>query len=465
VNGLIEAIKEQNQVIATLLQKEQMHTKQPAVPLHGIGGIFSGPGLERDVITAHVRPMGILSVLPRIPTVTEDPRFAAITGWTDVTGSEPTDPCDDAPYGYIKGCNLTARFGLIRRDTKEIDIGKVGLIRNRGDYTDLVLRGRVLGLQNLVPSNLNEEQVLNILTMSEMIGAGVQAERRLNIAAWQGTVAANLFPGLDVQIATGQKDADTGQLCPALDSKIMDFNYGAVDGASPDIVEYLSAMEYYLRNNARRMGLEPVKWIVVMRPELWQVLSAVWPCRYITNRCTDLSGNTVAVINDDTNTRMRDDMRNRMVIPINGTEYPVVEDDGIYEHSSGNDDNLAPGEFASSIYMVPLTVTGNFPVCYLEYLDYRRSAIDNALLRGLVNWFWTDDGMFMWSATFRKSCFTLHLRMEPRIVLRTPHLAGKLQHVKYSPLEHLRSPHPDSDYFVDGGVSAPRTSTTYAAWL
>ena len=35
-----------------------------AITLHDGGGIFSGPGLERDVITAHIRPQGILSVLP-----------------------------------------------------------------------------------------------------------------------------------------------------------------------------------------------------------------------------------------------------------------------------------------------------------------------------------------------------------------------------------------------------------------
>lgn len=47
-----------------------------ATLLFGQGGIFSTPGIEPDVITAHVRPQGILTELPRFPSVFEQPRFA-----------------------------------------------------------------------------------------------------------------------------------------------------------------------------------------------------------------------------------------------------------------------------------------------------------------------------------------------------------------------------------------------------
>ena len=45
---------------------------------------------------------------------------------------------------------------------------------------------------------------------------------------------------------------------------------------------------------------------------------------------------------------------------------------------------------------VPLTITGNFPVTYMEYLDYRQAASDVALLRGRED-FWTDGGMWAWA--------------------------------------------------------------------
>ena len=126
---------------------------------------------------------------------------------------------------------------------------------------------------------------------------------------------------------------------------------------------------------------------------------------------------------------------------------------------------LLPGEYASSIYFVPLTITGSFPVTYMEYLDYRMAQPDMALLPGHVPEFWSDDGVFMWAYEGIKYCFKLTARTEQRVVLRTPQLAGKLQHVKYTPLQHLREPYPDSPYWEDGGVSLRPDETKYAVWL
>ena len=73
-----------------MLAKNQSHEKNtPALfgthtELHGNGSLFGSTPIERDVITAHIRPHGLYSALPRIPTVFTDPRFASITGYTDV---------------------------------------------------------------------------------------------------------------------------------------------------------------------------------------------------------------------------------------------------------------------------------------------------------------------------------------------------------------------------------------------
>ena len=71
--------------------------------------------------------------------------------------------------------------------------------------------------------------MLNIITMSEMVIVGVNAERKLVEDIWQGTVAAGTFPGLDVQIATGHVDAISGTACTAVDSDVKSFNYNNVD--------------------------------------------------------------------------------------------------------------------------------------------------------------------------------------------------------------------------------------------
>lgn len=452
-------------VIGDVLETKTAATSQNANKLHGAGGLFESPALEREVISAHISPRGIGSVLPMIPTVYEDPRFGAITGFTDVTGSEVTAVCADAPYGYMKGAMLTARFGLLRRDTNTIDMGKTMLRASRGDHTDLMLAGRLLGMDNLKPGDLDEAGVLSLLTKAEMIGVGVQAERKLSRDMWQGVLNQNnAFPGFDVQIATGQKDADSGVAAPALDSDVKDFNYDLVGGTGRDIVEYLSMLEFYLRNNAEGMGLDPVSWVVAMRPELWFELSAVWPCSYLSSKC-HLAGSTTnpIVINDNANVAMRDAMRNGKYIEINGNRYPVVTDFGIYEATNITTASLNPGQYASSIYMIPLTIQGNMPVTYREYLNYSLAQPNTALLNGTEE-FWTDGGIFSWAVEHVKWCYKLALRSEQRVVLRTPQLAGKIQRVKYSPLQHVRTPYPDDPYFKDGGVSVRGHTFGQAVW-
>jgi hypothetical protein len=160
-------------------------------------------------------------------------------------------------------------------------------------------------------------------------------------------------------------------------------------------------------------------------------------------------------------------MQSGNYIDINGRRYPVVVDDGIHEASSGIHDpngNLLPGEYASSIYMVPLTIAGNFPVTYRQFLDYRLGGDDANLLRGNAT-FWTDRGQYSWALEQIKWCYKLSLKTEQRVVLRTPQIAGRIDHVKYSPLQHLRSHDPDSPYWADGGVSVRTGGTTYAVWL
>lgn len=432
-------------------------TAQSATPLHGIGGIFSTSGLDREVITAHVRPRGIASVIPAIASIDERPKFGIITGYSATTGEEPENACEDAPSGYMKSCVLTNQFGLVRRDTKTIDFDKTMVRINRGDFTDLRLVGSVLGLSGLNPRALNQDQILSVITMSEMVGAAIQAERKLVKDFWQGTIGTTGSNGLDVQINTGIVDADTGVPCPAVDSDVKDFTYANIDGSDgKSIVEHVTMLEYYIFHNAERMGLTPFTGAFVMRPELWAELSAIWPCQYNTNRCaTAVMGNNSQVIIDGRENQAEiNAMRANMTIQVNGRTYPVIIDDGIVEETPGDGNPLAGGEYASSIYFVPLTVSGGFNVLYREYLDYN-SGVANAnvaLLRG-ANTFWTDGGMYAWAYEQLKFCYKLALKTEQRIILRTPQLAGRIQNVKYAPLQHLRSPFSESPYFFDGGVS------------
>lgn len=471
---------EVNELIAALqaVEKQQtqgLATKAPANTHNGtlltqLGGMFTIAGMDRALISTHIAPMGLGASLPVLSSNLDDPRFGLITGFGPTSGSEPVYPCDDAPIGYMKSGTLTAQFGRVMGQTATIEIDKI-LHQARTASTGLQLINEQLGAGSILPAN-DLNAVLNNVVRAEMVGVGVQLERKLAKMLWQGTPSANTahggykeFPGLDAQIATGQKDAESNTLLPSVDSMIFNFN-ASVDSTTQDIVEHISAMEFHLRNKADRSGLSPVQWVIVMRPELFFELTAIWACRYMTDRCGDLSGNQVVTLNDDTAVRMRDEMRNGNFLLVNGRRIPVITDDGIYEANSTNATGLARGEFKSSIYFVPLRIRGNFAATYWEHVDYRNIGAQLSVLGEGASKapFWSEGGRMLWVYRENGFCFDLQVKMEPRIILRTPQLAGKIQNVKYAPFLHMQSPFPESPYFLNGGVSTRSVGTSYAVW-
>lgn len=467
---LLKVLEGQGDLIKSILDKDASSTPN-AMPLHGNGGLWAISGLDREVINAKIEPFGIGSILPYIPSSDTTPVFGAVLGIVSHGQARITNPCADAPTGYVKGGTLTAKFGLTRFDTNTIDLMEVALRKNRGDFKDLILKGGLIGDGSMTPQSIrsmSDREFFSNVVAAEMMIAGVNAQRELSEDMWQGTVAEGAFPGLDSQITTGHVDVETGATMPALDSKLYNFNYNAVDGSSPDIVEIMAAMEHYLYFNAQHMGFLPVKWAIVMRPELWEEVTKVWVCKYFTNGCgEDSVGGSIVHVNDGAAAELRDRIRSAHVITINGRQYPVIEDTGVHQYDWDNDsDNLDEGEFASSISFVPLSVQGGgFKTTYMEYLDY--SAAENML--GMIKagrMFWTDGGMYSWSIEDEKGwCAKLGLRSQQRVILRTPQLAGKIQKVKYSPIMPTRSPYPGDKYFADGGVSMRAKDTQNSVWL
>lgn len=468
------------------MQTKTANTTNTAPLLFGNTGLFTTQGLESDLITAYVRPQGIAQVLADrghiFPSIMEQPILGLITGIQDDGGAAVADPCDDAPTGYIKGCNLFFQFGRLQFDTATIEFDRIFTQLNSGVNTDLMLHGRLLGMDMVnSPRGLSDSDVVNIVVGAEMVKVGMLMQRGsgnqqgLTVQMWQGNPALATagggyipFPGLAVQITTGHVDATTNTTCPAVDSDVKDFDYGNISGAgADDIVWYVSTMEQYLRHNAVRMGLDPVEWVIVMRPELWDELTQIWPIAYNTNRGANIiaAGSNVRLSLDAGDmTAQRDAMRMQMKLAINGREYTVVTDDGIAEQTNITDGNVPAGSYASSIFFVPLTINGGFPVTYLEYKDYRVGMAQLQAMMGKQT-FWTDGGTFSWALDpIRKWCFKMSAKTERRIVLRAPQLAGRIDNVLYAPLQHLRESLPGSPYLADGGVSTRAASSLYSVW-
>ena len=141
----------------------------------------------------------------------------------------------------------------------------------------------------------------------------------------------------------------------------------------------------------------------------------------------------------------------------------MITDDGIFEANNNNDGNLLVNEFASDIFMLPMRYLGNRPGVFLQAKDYRMAAPDLALARYQDD-IWTDDGRFLWTHERNKWCYTLSGKVEPRILLKVPQLAGRINLVKYSPLQHTRDFDQESDYFLKGGVPNRTPATYYNEW-
>jgi hypothetical protein len=443
--------------------------------IHGPGGIFGIAGLDNQVISARITPRGISEFLRAVGTVYTNPQFPYITGIEEDAGNEPSTECATCLSGEIEGCIQTAQFGRICRETKTLAPNEVIERVNSGEV-DLQLMNDILGFQGDVMAavrNYDRSSLLQIATATAMLVVGALLQAKLVPMWWQGNPANNVgtgyaeFPGLSILVGTGKVDANTNTTCPALDSDVKEFNYqlvSAVDAAGNfRIVQQLSYLEAYLYHNATRMNLSPVSWAVVMRPELWYELTNVWPIAYLSTRGFALpAGNTNFIDAGSVRDRM-DAMLEGQFLFINGRRHPVILDDGIFENNSTNDANLAAGEFASDIYMIPMTYLGGRPATFIQHKDYRGARRELREAR-YTDDIWTDDGRFLWTHERLKWCYTLSGKVEPRIILKTPQLAGRLNHVRYVPAQHLRDFDQDSDYFYKGGESSRTAATYYSEW-
>jgi hypothetical protein len=443
-------------------------------------GLFTYPGVDPDVFHSIVgAEAGVVGMLPKFPSIYTDPTYFTITGIQADVGDEPSTICGAAPTaGYMKGCKLTSPFGRYRRQTREIYLDRIGSRIDLSDPSYLQLQNPLPGGQwgamnpNLIGGTnflVNEIAKLHV----EM---GFSINNLLNQQLYVGTPANNNgeaykeMAGFDLQIAQNQIDVETGTACPSMYSDLKDFDYGLVDATNSSIIDMMTAMWRYVNSIADMSNMSPVKWVWAMRRDLFYELTDVWPCRYLTYRCQSWKDTTgidpVGQFNSAEAIRMRDDMRNGRYLIIDGERIQVVLDNGIPEESSDDQGNLADGVFASDIYLIPLTVLGGKPVTFIEYFNHANADLATALGEGkLANTVGvTNNGAWIWVVYQTGLCVYWQWKVEPRLVLRTPQLAGKLQNVAYSPLQHTRDPFPTDGYFTNGGVTYRSNRTRYTPW-
>lgn len=468
-DAVVETLAEMFQGVGNKAQAGYKHDLPSGFTLtnnfmHGPTGIFGAAGLDRDVFGTRIKPRGLLSTLPTMGSVDTSPIVGYLTGFTDESGSEPDAPCDTCvKAGQIKSCYQGSAFGLICRETDELNLADVGRRNNRGEFMDLrlvndpLLNDAELWVPSSVPKGV--QSVLNREVMARWLTLGVAFENKLCSLLWTGNPANNNgtgyaeYDGLERLVKTGHVDVLTSTSCPSLDSDIKDANYLSVENDSSSIFYLLEMIYRYVKHNAIHMGFMPVQWAFVMNDTLFRQLTDRWPCVYASARCgattNDLSNNVDAMVMRN----MSDDMYNGKYLMIDGQRIPVVIDDCIPEESNTTNGSLDSTEFASDIYLIPFTVRGGIPVTYMEYFDYSApNGVMQAIMDGRMGHeYWTDGGRFLWSFQRTRFCASWVARIQPRLRLLTPHLAGRLENVKYQPIQHFRQPLPTQGYFVDGG--------------
>jgi len=449
--------------------------------VHGTGGYLAYPGLEPEVISAMLYWVGLGDILELRGVRTAEVLLPFITGVDPLSSTERATSCGDCISGETEACVQAFPLGLVCRETKEMEPGRIIERLNRGDI-DLRLLNDVLGGSEGSPwqdrsiATMNLNDIMQIATawalLFERPPLFMQA---LAPMVWTGNPNNNIdrgymeFRGLNLLINTGHVHVLENVTCPALDSDVKDFNYGdmARDTVGGYIwYQHMEMMHSYVLHNARRQRLMPADWVVVMRPEQWQIASGLIPLQSVQAAIMNsaIQGTEWEITMDgSTLLKERDAMRENMLMPLNGRLHRVVEDDGITELNNATDGNLEAGEFAADNYLVPIRYLGNRPATWIEYKDFRFLTPEIEATDDLIGGFYrsSPDGRFNYNWVKNGKCFKIQAEIEPRIILRTPQLAGRLQRVKYVPMQHLRSPDPDSPYRFKGGVSTRTPDTRY----
>lgn len=429
---------------------------------HGPGGNLAFPGVDPQVFHTHVGHRGLIGQLPATPSVFTNPTYQVYTGVTDDSGSEKTAVCDPAPIaGLLKSGLLTSVFGRYERQTSEIELNRLGQRTDRADPMDLSLVGSPIqqsGLFNTGPaSGSAPADLLRNEVSRKMWELATAFHRLLGRQIWTGSPANNNgdaykeLTGLNLLVTTGHTDAETGVALPSVDSDVKDFNYLSVEDNGPALVEALSFLYHTRRSLAEQTGVMPVRFVFAMHPDTFHEISAVWPCSYLTYNCdvNELGTNGRVTINADAQIALRDQIRRERFLPIEGDRVEVILDDGIPRNTSTNDANVPEGCFATDIFLLPMSVAGSSTL-FMEFFQYTNPSLQDALgnmVLGRIEGAWiTVPQQLRW-------CVSWLTKIEPRLILRTPWLAGRLDNVVTCPLQVQRSPFPDDPYHVDGGVT------------
>lgn len=420
------------------------------------GGIFTQPGVRPEMYSALRQPVGITALVQPVPSTYAQERIAILTGQLANAGTNPSDICG-APVtpGDLKTCAQWYNWGQIHLGSQKINAESAGELANRAVQPRVILNRAIN--DPLVP-DLLQNPTINFMSLDAqaMYQVGTQLRRSLAPVMFTGnpaTAPASATPGwikelmgLDRLIVTGHTDMDSGNACPAADSTLYDWGSNPIDTSvgGQNITQQITSMVYGQWVSARQLGMEDATWALIMHPDQFYALTAVYACQYATYRCLSSNAGQPIVQQAPDINQLRLSMINGSYLLIEGRAVPVIQDDAIAITAAGGNYRKA------DIYFMPLTWNGR-PQLRFEFFP-----MDNEFQQQLAGRFpgqsyVTNNGMYRmwWDRTM--SCMQMVLDAKVRMWLETPFLCARLQNVAYISTIGYHSPFPGVTGYVDGG--------------
>lgn len=452
----------QKAVNAGLIQKHDVTQTSPNMQVpHGIafdqniGGLFTRPGADPDMFGTIVIPTGarLLAELFLGTSILWNPEYDVLSGVKALEGNPAANGCAPAPKsGDAKLCTLRSAFGEAYIETEQGQLNKMGGRINLADTDRRLLN--LAGLNNpLLPEPLQMAQNINTplgLSYMKMYQTILRELMRVLFVGNYGSssgIFTKEFNGFDNLIIENPTDVENNT-CTAASAKVFNWENTDVGGTlnGNDLVDIISGLMHYVMRLSDDTEL-PMQGVLLMDNDLFYVLTAAWPCSYLTNRCvtTDNEGQRV-VVSGREQVEMRDEMRNGSFLWVNGQRIPVVQSTAIARTAFG------PG-YSSTIYFVPMYALGR-KVTYLEGFDQNNTSIQqfvNAAPGTRYRAF--NGGFYAMTDLQTRFCIEHMYGFQPRLIMRTPWLAWRIQNVNYTMPGFLysRDWNPSGAYHANGG--------------
>ena len=238
-----------------------------------------------------------------------NPLYGLFTGVTATTGSEPTGVCDDPPTAGFPSCASTASSGRQSRQTRVFDIDRMGLLQDRGEHPTFSSPGQPVAErdgrectdlpwpQGPLNNALNSEVAKAIFELgvawSRLCQRAVHRQPDQQHVGWRAAIFLRArhadqhrLPRRDYRHRLpGRRQHRALVRQPRHRDQRRD-----VSAADPNIYRNLR----YIASNA---GLDPVQWAISMPWAMFYPGSAeVWPCAYLTYRCTNIATSNTAFV-------------------------------------------------------------------------------------------------------------------------------------------------------------------------